>query len=264
MKKFAFSFAFLLSFAVLAVSQEAVSSKYTILLSGASFASSANGWFEMGCEKLDATPLNRAIGGEAIANTANRMIDGTLYTREEMEIIDAFVIMQVHERDVFDETGLKTDWKEYTTPFDRTNYAAAFDYVIKRYISECYNLKFDPNSKYYGKPYGKPAVIVLCTDWHDARVTYNTSVRKLAAKWGFPVVEFDRYIGFSKNQVHPVTGKQTSLIFSTDTQKIDSVLYGWHPARGKESYIQQRMASIFAGLMERILVPLSPELQEKQ
>ena len=29
---------------------------------------------------------------------------------------------------------------------------------------------------------------------------------------GFPVVEFDRYIGFSKNQKHPVTGKQYSLI----------------------------------------------------
>ena len=86
MKKFGFSFAFLLSFAILAVSQEAVSSKYTILLSGASFASSANGWFEMGCEKLDATPLNRAIGGEAIANTANRMIDGTLCTRKNWKL----------------------------------------------------------------------------------------------------------------------------------------------------------------------------------
>jgi len=244
--------------ALMAFTHEAVSSKYTILLSGASFASSNNGWFEMGCAKLDATPLNRAIGGEAIANTANRMADGSLYSREELEMIDAFVIMQVHDRNVFDESGLKKDWKEYATPFDRSDYAGAFDYVIKRYLSDCYNLQFDPKSRYYGKRYGKPAVIVLCTDWHNARVTYNTSVRQLAAKWGLPVVEFDKYIGFSKNQVHPVTGKQTSLIYSTDTQKVDSVLYGWHPVRGNESYIQQRMAVIFADLMQRILVPLSP------
>ncbi len=259
MKKYSYYFALFLTVTFLAVSQEAVSSKYTVLLSGASFATSANGWFELGCEKLDATPLNRAIGGEAIAHTANRMIDGTLYSREELEVIDAFVIMQVHNRDVFDESGLKKSYKEYTTPFDKSNYAAAFDYVIKQYLTDCYNLKFDPKSRFYGKPYGKPAVIVLCTDWHDARQTYNTSVRKLAAKWGFPVVEFDSYIGFSKNQVNPVTGEQTSLIYSTDTQKIDGVLYGWHPARGKESFIQQRMAAIFADLMERILVPLTPK-----
>jgi len=78
----------------------AVSGKYTILLSGASFANEPNGWFELGCERLGATPLNRAIGGEAIANTANRMKEGTLYSAEELEMIDAFVIMQVHNRDV--------------------------------------------------------------------------------------------------------------------------------------------------------------------
>ena len=37
--------------------------KYTILLTGASFASPQNGWFEIGCRQLDARALNRAIGG---------------------------------------------------------------------------------------------------------------------------------------------------------------------------------------------------------
>ena len=46
--------------------------KYTILLTGASFASPQNGWFEIGCRQLDARAINRAIGGEAIADTANR------------------------------------------------------------------------------------------------------------------------------------------------------------------------------------------------
>ena len=162
---------------------------YTFLLTGASFASPNNGWFEVGCELLGAKPLNRAIGGEAIANTANRMIEGTLYSKEELEEMDALVIMQVHDRDVFNSSSLKEKYSDYDTPFTRDDYAAAFDYVIKRYLTECYNLKFDESSKYYNSLGGKPAVVVLCTDWHDGRVTYNSSVRQLAEKWGFPVVE---------------------------------------------------------------------------
>ena len=45
--------------------------KLTVLLSGASFASVDNGWFELGCEALRAKGINRAIGGEAIADVAN-------------------------------------------------------------------------------------------------------------------------------------------------------------------------------------------------
>ncbi len=238
--------------AILSAQCKKDSTQYTFLLTGASFASPNNGWFEVGCDLVGAIPLNRAIGGEAIANTANRMINGTLYTEEEFENVDALVIMQVHNEDVYDESQLKPHYTDYDTPFDRSNYAAAFDYVIKRYLAECYNLKFNKQSRYYNTKYGKPAVIVLCTDWHDARVTYNTSVRKLAAKWGFPLVEFDKYIGFSKNTVHPVTGEQMSLLFSGDKQEIDGIICGWHPENGKDAYIQRRMGAIFADTMRRI------------
>ena len=131
--------------------------KYTILLTGASFASPQNGWFEIGCRQLDARALNRAIGGESIADTANRMAEGTLWNAGELDEMDALVIMQVHNRDVSATGGLKEKYTDYTTPFDRSNYAAAFDYVIKRYQSECYALKDDPKSKYYGTKSGKPA-----------------------------------------------------------------------------------------------------------
>lgn len=226
--------------------------EYSFLLTGASFASPNNGWFEVGCDLLGAKPINRAIGGEAIANTANRIIDGTLYTIEELENIDALVIMQVHERDVFDESQLKDNYTDYETPFDRSNYAAAFDYVIKRYLTDCYNLKFNEKSKYYNTRSGKPAVIVLCTDWHDGRVIYNTSVRKLADKWGFPVVEFDKFIGFSKNAVHPVTGEHISRLFTKDKQEIRGETFGWHPENGQDAYIQRRMGAIFADTMRKI------------
>ena len=227
--------------------------KYTILLTGASFASPQNGWFEIGCRQLDARALNRAIGGESIADTANRMAEGTLWNAGELDEMDALVIMQVHNRDVSATGGLKEKYTDYTTPFDRSNYAAAFDYVIKRYQSECYALKDDPKSKYYGTKSGKPAVIVLCTDWHDARTTYNAAIRRLAARWGLPLVEFDRNIGFSKDTPNPATGTQQSLLHAQDTQTIEGVAYGWHPQRGQDKYIQQRMAAFFTDTMRRIL-----------
>ena len=227
--------------------------KYTILLTGASFASPQNGWFEIGCRQLDARAINRAIGGESIADTANRMAEGTLWNAGELDEMDALVIMQVHNSDASATGGLKEKYTDYTTPFDRSNYAAAFDYVIKRYQSECYALKDDPKSKYYGTKSGKPAVIVLCTDWHDARTTYNAAIRRLAARWGLPLVEFDRNIGFSKDTPNPATGTQQSLLHAQDTQTFEGVAYGWHPQRGQDKYIQQRMAAIFTDTMRRIL-----------
>lgn len=242
----------LLFFATTLFAQESNEREYTFVLTGASFATPNNGWFEVGCELTDATPLNRAIGGEAIANTANRMAEGKLYSKAELEDMDALVIMQVHNKDVFETSALKEEYTDYEIPFDRSNYAAGFDYVIKRYLSECYNLKFDENSKYYNTRMGKPAVVVLCTDWHDGRVTYNTSVRKLAAKWGFPVVEFDKYIGFSKDVVHPVTKKQMSMLFAVDSLQMGGEQFGWHPENGEDKYIQRRMGAIFADTMRKI------------
>lgn len=253
MKKLIFVLLAIMGFSPLFCQEKTTTCKYNVLLTGASFASPENGWFELGCEKLDAVCLNRAIGGEAIANTANRMMDGTLYSPEELENIDALVIMHVHDKDVFEGSMLKAKYTDYPTPFDRSNYAAAYDYVIKRYITECYNLQFDEKSKYYGNKMGKPVIIVLCTHWHDARTLLNSSIRKLAAKWGLPLVEFDKNIGFSKAELHPVTGEQTSLIYAQDSQITDGVKYGWHPRRGKDQYIQQRMASVFVDVMKRIL-----------
>jgi len=227
--------------------------EYKILLTGASFASRHNGWFEIGCRHLNAQPINRAVGGHSIANTANQMSEGTLYTLGELDSLDALVIMHVHNRDVFDEALLQDDYKAYSTPFTRDNYAIPYDYVIKKYISDCYELRDDPQSRYYGTEAGKPAVIVLCTDWHDARETFNFSIRKLAAKWGLPVIEFDKNIGFSKNTVHPVTKEHFSLLYANDSQTVNGVKHGWHPKRGEHEYIQQRMATIFAETMKKVL-----------
>lgn len=237
----------LLSLASLSLHAQKVSTDTkTLLLTGASFASVENGWFEIACESMGYHCINRALGGKAIADAANQMVEGTLYSFQELDQMDALVIMHVHDRDVFDETNLKQDYKDYQVPFDRSDYAAAYDYVIKRYITECYALKDNPESQYYGTENGKIPVIILCTHWHNGRPLFNSSVRKLADKWGLPLVEFDRNIGFSARMLHPVTGKSFSLFYAQDTQETNGAIYGWHPKRGKEEYIQHKMAGIFA------------------
>lgn len=225
-----------------------------LLLTGASFADVYNGWFEFGCESLNAIPINRAVGGESIVHTAEKMNDGTLYSKTELENIDALIIMHVHEKDVFNDPNswLKNKYSDYQFPMDMNNYVGAYDYVIKRYISECYNLRNDSTSEYFNTAHGKPAIIVLCTHWHDSRVTFNTTVRQLAQKWGLPVVEFDNKIGFTKDQPHPVTNNQYSLIYSIDTQEQNGVVYGWHPYCG-DTYIQRKMAAIFSQKMKEVL-----------
>lgn len=228
--------------------------KYMIFLTGASFAAPQNGWFELGCEAIGATPVNKAVNGQAIADPANWMSGDSLYSRTELEEMDAFVIMQVHDRDVFNPIQLKEELSDYQLPFDRNNYAAAYDYVIKKYLTDCYNLQFDRESAYFGKQGGKPAVIILCTHWNDARPTYNSSIRKLSEKWGLPLVEFDKLIGFSKNQPHPVTKEPISKLFGEDLQTMNYTVHGFHPLTGKDQYIQQRMAAIFADVLRKIFL----------
>lgn len=227
--------------------------KYTILLTGASFASPQNGWFEIGCRQLDARAINRAIGGESIADTANR--DGRGHALERRGA-GRDGCAGHHAGPQPRCLGHGRSEREVHRLHDAVRpeqLRRAFDYVIKRYQSECYALKDDPKSKYYGTKSGKPAVIVLCTDWHDARTTYNAAIRRLAARWGLPLVEFDRNIGFSKDTPNPATGTQQSLLHAQDTQTIEGVAYGWHPQRGQDKYIQQRMAAIFTDTMRRIL-----------
>ncbi len=218
--------------------------KLTFLLTGASFAVPENGWFEIGCEDMGADAINKAVSGEAIYHTARRMNLGTFYTTEELDKIDVFVIGHVHNQNVVNPQWLKDNWEDYTSIASTTDYSVAYDYVIKRYIADCEALKDNPESKYYGSPEGKPARIMLCTHWHDSRTTYNPAIRKLAEKWGFPLVKFDDKIGFSR--IDAAAGEaQPSLAFAHDTETINGVKYGWHPLRGSNSYIQRRMAQIF-------------------
>lgn len=220
--------------------------KLNIMLTGASFGVTQNGWFEIGCNTYGAVGINKSVSGEAIYHTANRMATNTFYTKAELEKTDVFIIMHVHNQNVANETLLKEDYTEYTMP--TTNYAVAYDYVIKRYKDDCYKLKDDINSKYYGTENGKPAIITLCTHWHDSRTIYNSAIRVLSQKWSLPLIEWDKNIGFSKDIL--INGVQPSLQYAMDNEVIGGVTYGWHPLRGQNQYLQKKLAEIFVAGLE--------------
>ena len=251
----------LLSLAALAT--QAQNYDHHILLAGASFAVPENGWFELVCDAFNAEPLNKAVGGDAIKHTASDMFLDRFYTTEELDRIDVFIIMHVHNQDVASTNGIKENYEEYT--YDEIQqYNTAYDYVIKRYKADCYNLKFNPESRYYQTENGKPATIILCTHWHDSRITYNQSIRTLAERWQLPLIEWDENIGFTRKVVD-ADGRQPSIKYAADTEKIYDITFGWHPMRGKEQYIQQKIASIAMEKLTELFtpVPASVELGEK-
>lgn len=219
--------------------------KKAFMLYGASFAIPQNGWFEIACNDMGIEAINKSVSGEAIYHDARRMDKGTDYTTAELDRTDVLVIMHVHNQNVANTANLKDKWEDYTNIATTTDYAVGYDYVIKRYIADCAALEFNPDSKYYGVTGGKPAKIMLCTHWHDGRTTYNPAIRQLAEKWNFPLIEFDKNIGFSKDDEDNSDPGAPSRAMAHDTETIGGITYGWHPKRGDNSPIQRRMASIF-------------------
>ncbi|MBR3615776.1 MAG: DUF5040 domain-containing protein [Bacteroidaceae bacterium] len=214
-----------------------------ILLTGASFAYNENKWFSKVCDALNARNYNKAVSGESIRHTAVKMHNGALYSKAEFENFDTLLIMHVHNQDVCDDIDLQENYSDYEVSTSMS-YSQAYDYVLKKYAAECYAAKDNPESKWYGTQCGKPCKVVCMTHWHDSRTVFNDSIRRLRDKWGFGLIELDKNIGFSKNQIHSVTGAQVSVIHAQDTEVIDGVTYGWHPSRATDAYIQDRIAEI--------------------
>lgn len=232
-----------------------------VLLTGASFAYSGNQWFNKVVQALGIIGYNKAVSGETIADTADKMNAGTLYTSEEFEQFGVLLIFHSHNTDVFTPSShdvIKPNYSDYTFPMARTTdgRVAAWDYVLKKYAADCYNAKDNPSSKWYGHAEGKPCIVAVITHWHDARTIFNDSIRQLRDKWGFHLIELDKEIGFSKNQLHPVTGEQVSIIHavnnSNDTEVIDGVTYGWHPTRKEDAYVQIRIAEVVSDNIKKL------------
>lgn len=230
----------------------------SIYMIGASIVAPENTWFEIACEQLGLTPINRAISGIRPSDGAVRIFRGGEFSFEELDSFDLLAVMHVHNQNICDESKLLEDYHDYDVN-ENMDYSQAFDYIIRKYIDECRALEHNPDSKWFGIEGGKPVKIMLCTYWHDARVVYNTSIRRLAERWKnyTHLCAFDENIGFTKDEPDPVTGEQISIRFAQNeygnTEVIDGVTYGWHPTRGKDSEIQFRMARIFADAVREYL-----------
>lgn len=221
-----------------------------ILLTGASFAYSGNQWFSYVCKDLNITGYNKAVSGETMQHTSQKIHDGTLYTQEEFEDFDVLLIFHSHNQAVNNTANIKTDYNDYVFPI--TDRSAQWDYVLKKYAADCYAARLNPNSRWYGTKCGKPFMVVVCTHWHDSRTVFNDSIRELQKKWGFILCELDTRIGFSKNQVHPVTGEQVSILHAVDTEVINGVTYGWHPTRSTTAWVQKEIASIVESTIKNL------------
>lgn len=143
-------------------------------------------------------------------------------------------------------------------------YAAGYDYLLKKYALDCYNLRLNPDSKYYGTKSGKPVVIVCTTQWHDGYVRFNEGVKKMAKRHGAIVCNVADNVGFSYLQTDPTNDDSirwgalhcnNAAIGSgndTETIPIHGVMYtgmGWHPTRQWDCYIQMKRAQILAETM---------------
>ena len=218
-----------------------------VCIVGASFAYPENGWFELACEQLKYEPLNKAVSGENIKHTALKFKNMTQFAEGELDRFSSLVIMHTHNFDVYGGWAYSSEGRLSENP----TAAEAYDYVIRRYVAMCQALEFDASSAWYGIEGGKPVDIIICTHWHDGREVFNKSVRRLAVRWeGYVrLCEFDKHIGFTKDTPDANTGKQMSVLYANPdanaTEIINGVEYGWHPKRGRDSYIQRVMADIF-------------------
>lgn len=216
---------------------------------GASLMYSGNGWVEQACQQLNIHCLNKAVSSKMATDFAQQLWNNTFATEDELKQIDILLIQFANCGDVCGDSAtllptIDDYTRNYTTfseeLFKEYSHAQCIDYILKKWQQIC-------------EQYNKPFHVIFVTHWHDARVTYNTSVRLLAKRWDAEVCKLDKYIGFTKDQPLP-DGRQPSIIYAKDTEIIDGIEYGWHPLRGEEGeYIQSVMADILKDKLQEYL-----------
>lgn len=154
-------------------------------------------------------------------------------------------------------------------PIIDERYAAGYDYLIKKYRQECYNLKDNPASKWYGSEYGKPCTIIICSHWHDGYVVFNESAKKLSDRTGCVFVNTADYNGWSYKTTNP--NDSNSIRWSAQVchnasyggsndlhdEPINGIIYtnmGFHPTRDVNSEFNIRRANIFKDALNKILL----------
>ena len=252
----------------------------TVLLSGASISDKV-GYFEYAMKKLGLTGTNVSAAGKNISYLCYLLYSNTYRNH------DVLIISHLHNFDVYslpasveNYSAAEYEADEVLAPYVTTRdyregtivppdgytvdemYAICYDYAIKKWMERCYNLR---TTEGYDSLAGKNCQIVLMTHWHDARTVYNSAIRKLAKKWGLPLIKEDENIGFSKNRVHPVTGEQWSVLYcngvpySGKTEVINDVTYGFHP-----SGIATENWDTFANADAETMLQMLPDIQRRR
>ena len=249
-----------------------------IMICGASFSqygssgSPVNGFFELMCNRLELTPVNRFKS--SIILMADAMLDadetkphGSLFMVDGVDVfaeVNALVIMHVHNQDVLLS---ESDYIERTVDYYKengisNNYANAFDYVIKQYKQWC--AEYSTTRTYPGTSYQevlgtKECQIILCSHWLPSRKLYNNTSRELARRFNLSYCDFDVSIGIAENDtVYCVQNTDDNLTPTLDnwnkslnyagfvavsagkpigkTEVIDGVTWGWHPQIRSATY----------------------------
>ena len=142
-------------------------------------------------------------------------------------------------------------------------YAAGYDYLIKKYIKDCYDLRLNPSSKWYGTKGGKPVRIVLCSYWHDGYTVLNEALKELAIRHGAVFCDIANNVGFSYRQTDPSnpSSRRISAEFCNNSTNnvedipINGVTYtgmGWHATRDVNSWLMLTRGAILADVLRRI------------
>jgi hypothetical protein len=144
-------------------------------------------------------------------------------------------------------------------------YASGYDYLLKKYAYDCYMLKFNPKSKWYGSPFGKPCNVVICSYWHDGYKVFNESAKILAKRHGALYCDIAGQVGFSYMQTDPTNENsiRVSRLYCNNSFgneediPIDGVMYtkmGWHATRDVNSPLTLKRGKI---LSESLLLACS-------
>ena len=267
-----------------------------VLLIGASFAAAnENNWFALLSEKLgNGDYYNKAVGSTNVLYDAWRLQNGTLYTAEEFEKFDVLMINHVHDRDVFTLADIVVNGKTYTGSqlkgltaeqyeangivdffaskvYDSAvgserelyygyreaqYYAAAFDYIFKKYRAICYAAKDNASSQWAGSTFGKPCQILLLTHWNAGRPIINASLKKLGAKWNTPVFDLSLGLGFAPSKLLLDGTKTTyneSTYYARDNEYVDNQYFGKHLQYSTSApfpYIQRKIASVLSKILK--------------
>ena len=195
--------------------------------------------------------------GQTLTLSGSQLKDMTAEQYETSGLIDYF------DTDQYDSaTGANR--KLYLGYRSEEYYAAAYDYIIKKYRTLCYAARNNANSRWYCKDttnydndfrYGKPCQIVFMTHWNGGRAIINESLKRLANKWYLPCIELQKELGLSAEIIMDKSnGQSDSSHYARDGEFSETyrTFYGKHmvfSASAPYPIVQQKVAKVLYRLL---------------